>query len=237
MLTRLGILLALIVAGAIVTAALSWRFENVEPERLARRFLLGVTALMGVRIAAYIAANVFGLQAVRALSTGPVDPTNVLLGALFGLAAMTAARGTFAKFLREPDVLLALRIAAGVAFVLAGLVNAFLADGGVKYFEAMGYTATFRRFMTTAEVLGGAALLLPWRWLTLVVAAGLAIDMFGALYTQVRAGAPLDAAAFAMLLRLAPLAVVAARGRWAFVSMGTVATALIAVVGATLLRQ
>lgn len=237
MLPRFEILVALILIGAITAAALSWRLETVAPERLARRFLVGVTALMAVRVAAYIAANVFGVRGVRPLSTGPLDPANVMIGALLGLAAMKAARGTFASFFREPEVLLALRVATGVAFVLAGLVNAFLADGGVKYFEAMGYTATFRRFMTTAEVLGGVALLLPWTWLTLAATAGLAIDMFGALYTQARVGAPLDAAAFAMLFRLAPLAVVAARGRWVLVSMGAAATGIIAVSGATVMRR
>jgi hypothetical protein len=96
------------------------------------------------------------------------------------------------------------------------LVNVFIADaGGVDYFVQMGYTKEFHRVIMTAEVLGGAALLLPWRWLTLTAAFGLTVDMFGALYTQARAGDPLDAAAFAMLLRLGPLVLLTLGIRWA----------------------
>jgi hypothetical protein len=237
MLPRIEFLLALILAGAGAAAAFAGRLVRIEPARLARGYLVGVAVLMGVRVVAYVAANVFGVMAVRPASTGPYDLTNLLVGGLYGLAAVDFRRGGFDAFWRSPDLLLALRLAAGVAFVLAGLVNVFIMDTGFDYFVEVGYTKTFHRFIMTAEVLGGAALLLPWRWLTLAAAAGLTIDMFGALFTQARVGDPLDAAAFAMLLRLAPLVVLAARVRWAAIGAGAVACAVVAIVGSMLLKH
>jgi DoxX-like protein len=230
-------LLALIAAGAAAALAASRRLAPMEPARLARACLVGVTALMGVRAAAYVAANIFGLQAVRPLSTGPYDLTNLLVGGVLGLAAAHVARRGSDAFWREPDLVLALRVATGVAFILAGLVNVYRPDAGATFFIQVGYTKTFRLFILTAEVLGGAALLLPWRWLTLVAAAGLAVDMFGAIYTILRAGGSLDPAALSLLFRLAPLTVLTARGRWVPVAMGAAACAAIAVAGATLLRR
>lgn len=235
-------LLVLIVVGAVAAAALAPRLERIEPARLARGYLVGVAALMGVRVLAYVAANVFGAQAVRPLGTGPRDLTNLLVGALYGLPVVHARRGRLSAFFREPDVLLAVRLATGVAFVLAGLVNVFLKDMGVDFFVQAGYTKTFRLFIMTAEVLGGVALLLPWRWLTLAAATGLTIDMFGAIYTQVRVGESFAELAppLVMLLRLAPLVALVLLGvkrRWALIGVGAVACAVVAVVGGKLLYR
>lgn len=233
-------LLILLMLGAAGAAILSPRFERIEPARLARGYLVAVAACMAVRVLSYVSANVFGAEAVRPLSSGPGDPTNVFIGVLYGLALAHVPRGGLSAFFREPNVLLAVRLATGIAFVLAGLVNVFLPDRGVDFFVHAGYTRTFRLFIMTAEVLGGAALLLPWRWLTLAVAGGLTIDMFGAMYTQVRVGETLAdlAPPFAMLFRLAPLVALVLLGverRWILVGVGAVACAIVAVAGGTLL--
>jgi DoxX-like protein len=240
MLPPIQSLLVLLVVGAVVAAALTPRLERIEPARLAHGYLVAVAAFIGVRVLAYVAANVFGVQAVRPLGTGPRDLTNLLMGAFYGLAVVHAWRGTSNAFFREPDVLLAVRLATGVAFVLAGLVNVFLPDRGVAFFVQAGYTPTFRLFITTAEVLGGVALLLPWRSLTVAAAIGLTIDMVGAIYTQVRVGEPLAglAPALVMLLRLAPLVALVLLGvkrRWILIGVGALACAIVAVVGARLL--
>lgn len=217
---RTTILLVLIGAGALGAKTL----QRIEPARLARAILLGVGVTMTFRVIAYFAANVFGLTWAKPLSIGPYDPTNVLIGALFVLSRLWPER----------DVRLAVRVATGGAFVLAGLGNVFYMNGpGVDYFVSVGYTRTFHYFIMTAEVLGGAALLLPWRWLTLAVAAGLTVDMFGALATQVRVGQPLDASAFAMLFRLALIALLYTRP--ARVGMAAVACAIAAIAGSVLL--
>jgi uncharacterized membrane protein YphA (DoxX/SURF4 family) len=240
MLSPATALLTLIVVGAGVTAALRARLERMSPARLARAYLVATTALMGVRVAAYVAANIFGVAAARPASTGPYDLTNLLVGGLFGFAASGAKDDWHTDFLREPDLLLALRVATGVAFILAGLGNVFFIERtGIDFFLKIGYTHTFHLFIMTAEILGGAALLLPWRWLTLAAIAGLTIDMSGALLSHVRAGDSPDvaSAAIVMVLRLCPLALLAARGRWVPVAAGAVACAAIAIVGGTLMLR
>jgi hypothetical protein len=219
-------LLVLLGVGSAIGAARSAHLARIGSARLARGVLVAVTATMGVRVIAYFAANVFGVMAAKPLSIGPFDLTNVIIGALYPVAIGTDVG-------READVRLAMRIATGGAFVLAGLGNAFHLSGP-DYFVSVGYTRTFHLFIMTAEVVGGAALLVPWNWLTLAVAAGLTVDMFGALYTQVRVAEPLDPAAFAMLARLALLAMLCAPRR-VTVAVGAVACALVAIGGATAL--
>jgi hypothetical protein len=229
-------LFLLITLGAIIAAALAPRLGRIESSRLARGFLVGVVFLIGIRILAWWASYIFGVNAVRPSATGPYDATNLLIGALYGLAASRAIRGGFDDFFRSSEVQLAMRVATGVAFVLAGL-GAFLFTlrTGIDYFVQIGYPKTFHLFIMCAEVLGGALLLLPWRWLTLIAAAGLTIDMFGAIYTQVRIGQDVDPAAFAMLLRLLPLVLLTARGRWFLVSLGALACGAAAIIGSIVL--
>lgn len=234
MLLRLAVLLALILLGATVAVLFAPRLRQLEASRLAKGFLVGVVAMMLIRVTAYVLANVFGLMAIRPLSTGPFDPTNLMVGGLYGIAIAQATRGGFDAFLRHPELLLAVRVATGGAFVLAGLSSAFRANAAA-YFVQVGYTETFHRFIMTAEVLGGAAILLPWRWLTLAAVAGLTIDMLGAQYSQLRAGHPLDAAAYAMLFRLAPLAVLSLDRRWIAIGVGAVACAATAIAGSIVL--
>jgi hypothetical protein len=237
---RIGFLLTLIAAGAAGGAALARPLERIAPARLARGYLVTVTALTGVRVVAWVAANAFGVNALRPAGTGPRDLTNLLVGGLYGLAAVHVRGGGFEGFLRSPDVRLALRIATGVAFILAGLGNVFFMNAtGIDYFVQVGYTKNFHLFIVAAEVLGGAALLLPWRWLILTAAAGLTIDMFGAVYTQLKAGDPVDdtAAAIAMLLRLAPLVLLCLDNRWVLAAAGAVGCGVVAIVGANLLRR
>src|SRR5205814_1114807 len=136
-----------------------------------------------------------------------------------GLALSRAWRPGLRQFFREPDVSLALRLATGVAFILAGFVNVFLSDLGVGFFVAAGYTRALRLFIMIAEVMGGVTLLVPWTRLTLAAAAGLTIDMAGAVYTQMHLGEPLAMLAppLVMLLRLAALVAVSQEGsvrRW-----------------------
>jgi len=230
-------LVILIGAGAMIAAGLVRRLEPIDPARLSRAYLVSVTALTGVRVLAWMAARVFGLTSVSPAGTGPYDATNLLIGALYGLAAIHALRGGLAAHLGAPDVQTALRVATGVAFVLAGLGGMFfMHTTGIDYFVAVGYPKEFHLFIIAAEVLGGAALLLPWRWLTLAAAAGLTIDMFGAVYTKARTGEGLEPPALAMLFRLLPLALLTLPGRWRAVALAAVACAAVAVVGSEVLR-
>ncbi|HLW82795.1 MAG TPA: DoxX family protein [Candidatus Acidoferrales bacterium] len=96
-------------------------------------------------------------------------------------------------------------IAAGVAFILAGYAKALYTSGMVEFFTQSGYSAGFLKFIMTAEILGGIGMLIPWTVLPAV--AGLSIDMFGAIWTHVHNGDPLNdsTGAIGQLLRLAAI--------------------------------
>jgi uncharacterized membrane protein YphA (DoxX/SURF4 family) len=239
MLPPAAFLAVLLLAGAGAAVILARRLEQIRPARLARGFLLAAAASTSLRVVAYFAANVFGVQAVRPASTGPYDLTNLLIGGLLGLAAVHAKRRRFGSFLSEPELLLALRFATGVAFILAGLGNVFFMERtGIDFFVNIGYTHTFHRFIMTTEILGGASLLLPWRWLTLVAVAGLTIDMSGALLNHIRSHDSLNvaSAAIVMVVRLLPLALLTVKGRWLPIAAGALACVGVAVAGDAFLR-
>jgi hypothetical protein len=223
----------LIAVGAVGAFVLGPRLQRIDASRLAHRFLICIVALTGVRVAAWVIGTIFGITAVRPPGTGPFDPTNLLVGALYGLAV----RGRSDVFFRAADVQLAMRVATGVAFVLGGM-GAFLFTlrTGVDYFVAIGYPRTFHFLIMCGEVLGGALILLPWPWLTLTAAAGLTVDMFGALYTQVRLDQPVDPAAIANLLRLLLLVLLTIRGhRVVVATIGGLACGAAAVAGSHVL--
>jgi uncharacterized membrane protein YphA (DoxX/SURF4 family) len=231
-------LLVLFGAGAIAGAVLAPRFQGIPSARLVRWYLVAVATLMAVRVAAYVGFNVFGIQGGRPSGIGPYDLTNVLVGSLYGFALASLKHRGIRAIFDEPELLLAMRVATGVAFILAGLGTFFFMERtGNDPFIAIGYTHRFHLFIMTAEILCGAALLLPWRWLTLVALAGLTIDMSGAFFTHVRFGDSLNgmAPAITMVLRLAALALLTTRGRWIAVAVGTVGCVVVALVGASFL--
>src|SRR5262245_49168491 len=119
MLSPFSQLLLLLGSGALAGVALIPRVERGEAARAARIFLLVVAGCLSVRALAYIVANVFTLRAVRPLSTGPGDLTNLPLGALYLFAVAAFARRRLRALLREADVVWAVRLATGVAFILA----------------------------------------------------------------------------------------------------------------------
>jgi hypothetical protein len=231
--THPGVALSLLIAIGVVGAALfGAKLDQVEPARVARWFLIGVVVLMGVRVTAWVVGTIFGLTAVRPPGTGPFDPTNLLIGALYGFAL----RGRSQDFFRAPELQLALRTATGVAFVLGGMgAFMFTLRTGFDYFVSIGYPKTFHFVIMCGEILGGALILLPWPALTLSAAAGLTIDMFGALYTQVRLDQPLDAAAISNVLRLLLLVLLTVRGRRVAIALGAVVCGAAAVVGSHML--
>jgi hypothetical protein len=81
-------------------------------------------------------------------------------------------------------------------------------DFMVSFFAQSGYSIAFLHFIMAAEIIGGVALILPWLGLAQLAAAGLAVDMVGAIVTHVQNGDPLDdsTGAIGMLIRLGTIA-------------------------------
>jgi len=200
---RVDYLLGLILAAAVIGTLLSRRATSIAAHRLARLYFFAVVVILGVNIAVLV----HGIL----LENGPLwktvggvnsDAGQFLFGALFGLALR---RPKPSDLLGDPSVYSALCLAGGVGFVSTGFVKAFYMQSMIEFFTQSGYSLTFLKFIMTAEVLGGIGLLVPWTVLPAV--AGLSIDMFGAIYTHVHNGDPINdsTGAIGQLIRLSAI--------------------------------
>ena len=242
MLYRVDYTLALLLAGAIVTVVAGrWR-AAIDGARVARGYLVATAAIVAVRVVVLVARDALGVTWIPDL-VGPLagDLGVVLVGAIYGLAVLDRGRGDAAAVLRAPELRFALCLSAGIGFVLTVIGSARSIEFMRGFFTESGYSHGFLYFIMAIELLGGIALVLPWRWLVLAAVAGLAIDMFGAVYTHLHNGDPLDdsTGAIGQLLRLAPLAVLTVKGRRARVAVGLAAVgcAALAAAGSALIRR
>jgi uncharacterized membrane protein YphA (DoxX/SURF4 family) len=206
MLFRVDYLLALIVAGAIAGALAADFFANIETSRLARAYYVLIAVRVTLGITLFVLTYVLPVPGPwSSLSKLFGDGTNFLLGALFGLVLR---RSKPPEILLEPQVYSALCLSAGYSILIAGVGKAFSMQAMTDFFTQSGYSISFLKFIMVAEIIGGAALLIPWA--TLPAAIGISVDMMGAVITHVHNGDPLNdsTGAIAMLFRLAAIAVV-----------------------------
>lgn len=201
----LGVMLAGLAFGLLANRATS----GIKPSRLARFYFVLVAILLVLRVVVFACAVVFPGPKVWSIAGNAMGDTgNFLVGFLFGIALL---RADGREILCDPAVYSILCISAGVGFVMTGYVKALYMQGMTQFFAQSGYSVTFLKFIMTAEVLGGAALLIPVT--VLPALAGLSIDMFGAIYTHIHNGDPLNdsTGAIATLIRFAVIA-----GLWAW---------------------
>lgn len=234
---RVDYLLALLAAGALVAALLSPRAARIAPQRLAHGYLMATAALVALRavvFATVFAAGVSWLPAWLFAIIG--DLGIVLLGALYGIAAVDRVRGGFAAVLSAPELRMALCLALGIGFAMAGIGKAYSLDFMLDFFGQSHYTKSFLFVIMATEVIGGAVILLPWRAVTLAASAALAVVMFGAIYTHAHNHEPFDYSegAVGMLLRLAPLAVICVG--WRRAALGAAVCCAAAIIGSAMVR-
>jgi uncharacterized membrane protein YphA (DoxX/SURF4 family) len=115
------------------------------------------------------------------------DVGSFLFGALLGIAALRTERR---QILCDPEVYSILCLSAGLGFVMSGYIKALYMQGMIEFFAQSGYSTSFLKFIMTIEVLGGIGLLISWTVLPAI--AGLSVDMFGAIYTHIYNGDPLN---------------------------------------------
>jgi len=240
MLQRYDVTLILILAGAIAAIAGSRWLVAREPRRVAHGYLMAIAALVALRVGVFVVHLPLGLELPRVLGVlGAVSDVagNLLLGALYGIAAVHARRGGFGGLLRAPQLRFAVGLVVAVGFTLTGIAKLYFLDFMQTFFAQSGYSKPFLFFIITAEVLGGAALLLPWRPIVVAAIAGLAVDMAGAIWTHVHNGDPLADSFWAIrtALWLVPLALMYVDRRW--VAVGAAASVVVAVAGAAQLRE
>ena len=196
---------ALLLGGFLLGLLFSRRTESTTLNRIAKTYYLAVAILMCMRTI----ASVFSVLAVHQpfwrTAGGLVgDLSAVLFGALFGVAAR---RRNGRDLLLDPAILAALCMVASFSFAMAGIGKAFSMAPMTEFFTQSGYSVTFLKFITAAEILGALGLLLPWAIAPALI--GLTIDMFGAVLTHVHNGDPLNdsTGAIALLIRLGAIAI------------------------------
>jgi uncharacterized membrane protein YphA (DoxX/SURF4 family) len=242
---RVDYIAAVFLAGLIAGALLSRPASRVEPSRLARRYFSLFAVVIAVRVVAFVCIVMIPSAVWSKVFAGTGDASNFLFGAIFGLAALRSDRR---ELVCDPAVFSVLCLSAGVGFVMNGYLSASVGTTGMsQFFVQSGYSAHFQMFIATAELLGGVGLLIPWTALPAI--AGLSIDMFGAIYTHIHNGDPLNdsTGAIAALIRFAAIVAIWAwrpgsdakstRRRLASAIVVAVLCACAAVVGGTLVRR
>jgi len=245
MIFRVDYILGVVLVGAVVGAILARRLSQVESAKLGRVYyaLIAVRVILGAIILVCSIVLLNGQKWSR-VSSGVSDAGNFLFGALFGLASFRPKKF---DLLREPTVLAALCLLTGFTFISAGYSKAFYMQGMTEFFAQSGYSVNFLKFIMSVEVLGGAALLIPWAILPVV--AGLSVDMFGAVYTHIHNGDPLNDSTGAImnLIRLGAILLIWAlrsprdasriKNRLALVGILMVICASLAVAGSAMMRH
>lgn len=206
MIYRIDYIMAVFVAGATAGAIVRRRFLSVAPDRIARVFY----SLMCLRVV--IGAVLFVLGIVLdnqplfgRMGSGIADAASFVSAGLFGLALVRTPR---LQILQQPLVYEGLCLSAAYAFLTAGFIKAFYLSGMLDFFTQSGYSPAFLKLIISLEVLGGAGLLIPWA--TLPMAFALSVDMFGAIWTHIHNGDPINdsTGAVGMLIRLGMIAAV-----------------------------
>jgi hypothetical protein len=236
---RVDYVLAVIAIGAIAGFVAIRRAHVVEPRRFARGYLIAVAALSAVQISLDL-VRYGGLAAIPAELTGALRDLGPLsLGVFYGVALAAPRSEGAAEVVDAPDTRFALCLATAVGFARTGVGKVVHLDGMLGFFAESGYSRSFLMVVIAGEVFAPLALVSPWRRLVMVATIALGIDMFGAIYTHVHNGDPLDdsTGAIAMLLRLGPIAVLHIGRRWAAVAGGAAACCVVAIAGGTLVRR
>ncbi len=246
MIYRVDYVLAVIFAGMLVGALLSRRTSRIEPRQLARGYFVVVGVLLVFRAVDFVCGIVLPNASVwNTIGAAIGDVGGFFFGAIFGIAARRTERR---EILCDPAIYSALCLSVGVGFVMAGMVKAFYMNGMIEFFTQSGYSTPFLKFIMVTEVLGGIGLLIPWTVLPAI--AGLSIDMFGAIYTHIHNGDPVNdsTGAIGMLIRLGAIVALwawrprsgepgnSARLRFAVGGMGMAVCIGAAVAGSALMR-
>jgi uncharacterized membrane protein YphA (DoxX/SURF4 family) len=189
-----------VLAGALVGALLSKWTSRIEPRRLARIYFVLIAVILALRTVAFVCGIVLANASIwNTIGAAIGDAGSFLFGALFGIAVLRTERR---EILCDPAVYSILCLSSGLGFVLSGYIKALYMQGMIEFFTKSGYSTSFLKFIMTIEVVGGIGLLIPWTVLSAI--AGLSVDMFGAIYTHIHNGDPLNdsTGAIGALIRL-----------------------------------
>lgn len=206
---RVDYIIGVMLAGALAGALPKRASARISAHQLARAYLYLVAVLLGVRAVVFVCGTVAPNMPVWNLIAGGIsDAGNFMFGALFGVGLSRSDRR---ELLCDTDVYTALCLSLGLGYVIAGYSKALYMQGMTDFFTQSGYSTAFLKFIMTVEVLGGIGVLIPWT--VLPALGGLSIDMFGAIWTHVHNGDPLNDSTGA-IANLIKIAVVACLWAW-----------------------
>ena len=205
---RVDYLLAVMFVGLLAGLAFSRISSRFPAQQVARSYFFIVLALIGLRIVCFMGSAANPQLAFWNIAGGAIsDLGSLLFGALFGLAARRADHSADrTALLLEPAVFSALSISTASGFALAAIGKAFSMDWMIGFFHQSGYSTAFLKCIMITEVFAALAMLIPATVLPAVFA--LAVDMFGAVYTHIHNGDPLNdsTGAIGSLIHLAIIA-------------------------------
>jgi uncharacterized membrane protein YphA (DoxX/SURF4 family) len=188
---RVDYLLAVMFVGLLAGLAFSRITSRFPAQQVARSYFFLVLALIGLRIVCFMGSVAKPLTFWNMSGGATSDLGTLLFGALFGIAARRADHSADrAALLLEPAIFSALCTATASGFALAAIGKAFSMDWMIGFFHQSGYSTAFLKCIMITEVFAALAMLIPATVLPAVFA--LAVDMFGAIYTHIHNGDPLN---------------------------------------------
>ncbi len=201
---RVDYMLAVLLAGFLIGLAAGRRVAHFPVEVVARAYFGIVLVLLGLRLICLIGYVMQPQTSAWNMALGTtLDIFTLLFAALFGLALRRGRRG----LLTEDAVFSALIVATAFFFAMTGVGKAFSMDWMTNFFHQSGYSVAFLKSVMIVEVFAALALLVPTTMLPAMLV--LTVDMFGAIYTHVHNGDPLNDSTDAIreLIQLAAIAI------------------------------
>jgi uncharacterized membrane protein YphA (DoxX/SURF4 family) len=172
------------------------------------------------------------------------DMSSLVFGIPFGLAL----RRDRDELITEDAIFAALTLATAFFFAMTGVGKAFSMDWMTNFFHQSGYSVAFLKSIMLVEVFAALALLVPATVMPAILV--LTVDMFGAIYTHMHNGDPLNDSTDAIreLIHLAAIAalwIMRRRARqdashrvpWLALATGGTLCLVIAVAGGILMRR
>lgn len=245
MLYRVDYTLAVLLAGFLIGLAAGRRVAHFPVEVVARTYFEIVPVLLGLRLVCLIGYAMQPQTSAWNMALGTtLDISTLLFAALFGLALRRSRRG----LLTEDAVFSALVLATAFFFAMTGVGKAFSMDWMTNFFHQSGYSVAFLKSIMIVEVFAALAMLVPATVMPAILV--LTVDMFGAIYTHVHNGDPLNDSTDAIreLIQLAAIAIFWTMRRpapdkaprripWLGVATGGALCLVIAVAGGILMRH
>lgn len=235
---------AVMLAGLLLGLLWSRRLARLPASIVARAYFAIVLVFLGLRLLCFLGSVIHPQTNIWHIAGGASsDSLALCFGALFGIALR---RADGSALFSHPSIFSALCIAEAFSFALINLGKAFSMDWMIHFFHQSGYSTTFFKCIMITEVFAALAMLIPATVLPAVCV--LAVDMFGAIYTHIHNGDPLNDStdAIVALFHLAVIAILwnlrtgtAEKRRipYTVIAAGAVVCRLVAILGGMLMRQ